>query len=61
MYKTIEKSRETKLAYMDKNLGRRRHLFHLVNPSPWPLLTSISSLFFVSGLAFYMHNVSYGG
>ena len=27
-----------------------KHPFHLVSPSPWPLLGSISALFFVSGL-----------
>jgi len=27
-----------------------KHPFHLVSPSPWPLLGSVSALFFVSGL-----------
>jgi len=27
-----------------------KHPFHLVKPSPWPLFSSISALFFVSGL-----------
>lgn len=30
-----------------------KHPFHLVSSSPWPLLASTSSLFFVSGLVFY--------
>lgn len=38
-----------------------RHLFHLVNPSPWPWLVSFSLLMLVSGLAFYMHKVAYSG
>lgn len=42
-------------------MNSRRHLFHLVNPSPWPLLISMSAFFFVSGIAFYIHDVSYGG
>lgn len=42
-------------------MGTRSHCFHIVNPSPWPFLSSFSSLFFVSGLAFYMHNVKFGG
>lgn len=27
-----------------------KHPFHLVSPSPWPLLGSVSALFLVSGL-----------
>lgn len=42
-------------------MNSRRHLFHLVNPSPWPLLISFSALFFASGVAFYLHDVTYGG
>jgi len=40
---------------------RKRHLFHILPLSPWPFLTGVSALFFVSGLAFFMHNVKYGG
>lgn len=39
----------------------RRHLFHLVHPSPWPILVSFSALFFASAIAFYMHKVPYAG
>jgi len=39
----------------------RRHLFHLVNPSPWPILSSFSALYLLSGIAYYMHNVVFGG
>lgn len=39
----------------------KRHLFHLVNPSPWPFVVSIGVLLFTSGLAFYMHRVALGG
>lgn len=38
-----------------------QHLFHSVNPSPWPILASFSLLAVVSGLAFYMHQVEFGG
>ena len=41
-------------------MGSRRHLFHIVNPSPWPILSSFSAFYLVSGLAFYMHNVDFG-
>jgi len=33
-----------------------KHPFHLVKPSPWPLLGSISALLFVSGLVFSWSN-----
>lgn len=42
-------------------MGSRRHLYHLVNASPWPFFVSTSSLFFVSGAAFYMHKVLFAG
>jgi len=29
-----------------------KHPFHLVTPSPWPLLGSVSALFLVTGLVF---------
>merc|ERR1719187_1473915 len=33
-----------------------KHPFHLVSPSPWPLLGSLSALFFVCGLAMSWSN-----
>ncbi len=39
----------------------KRHLFHLVKPSPWPFMVSISLFLLTSGLAFYMHRISLGG
>jgi heme/copper-type cytochrome/quinol oxidase subunit 3 len=38
----------------------RKHLFHIVDPSPWPFLTALSAFFFVTGLAFYMHRIDGG-
>lgn len=38
-----------------------RHLFHSVNPSPWPLLASFSLLIIAPGPAFYTHKVAYSG
>jgi len=35
-------------------------LFHLVNSSPWPVITAIGIFFFVSGLGFYMHRIMNG-
>jgi len=42
-------------------MGRKRHLFHILPLSPWPIVSALSAFFFVSGLAFYMHKVELGG
>jgi cytochrome c oxidase subunit 3 len=39
----------------------QKHLFHLVEPSPWPLFSAFGALFFTSGFAFYMHRLEYSG
>jgi len=39
----------------------RKHLFHIVDPSPWPIITALSAFFMLSGLAFYMHRIAFGG
>lgn len=36
------------------------HPFHLVDPSPWPLVTSISALLTATGAAMYMHGFQNG-
>ena len=36
------------------------HPFHLVNPSPWPALGSLSLLLFTLGLAMFMHHHAAG-
>lgn len=38
----------------------KRHLYHLVDRSPWPLTTSMGALFLTSGLVCYMHRVQSG-
>lgn len=38
-----------------------KHSYHLVNPSPWPILTSFSALVLTSGAVLYMHSYSNGG
>jgi len=35
--------------------------FHLVDPSPWPILLSFSLLNLTIGAVAYMHGFSYGG
>lgn len=41
--------------------SRKRHLFHILDPSPWPIISAFSAFFFLSGLAFYMHRINFGG
>jgi cytochrome c oxidase subunit 3 len=36
------------------------HDYHLVNPSPWPILASFSLLFVTVGAVLFMHAVKYG-
>lgn len=40
--------------------GHQNHPYHLVNPSPWPLLTSFSMLTFVVGGALALHKQPIG-
>lgn len=40
--------------------SRRTHLYHMVDPSPWPLVAALGGFFFLSGLAFSFHRIAYG-
>ncbi len=40
--------------------GAKNHQFHIVNPSPWPLIGSFSALAMFGGLVAYMHKVPWG-
>lgn len=40
---------------MDLKWRRQIHPFHIVNPSPWPLLTAMSVLFTLFGFVLFMH------
>tara|TARA_X000000368_G_scaffold416929_2_gene411978 strand:- start:4355 stop:5197 length:843 start_codon:yes stop_codon:yes gene_type:complete len=35
--------------------SKKKHEYHLVNPSPWPIFGAFSTLFLVSGGILYMH------
>ena len=39
----------------------QRHPYHLVDPSPWPLVASFGAFMATSGGVMYMHNYSGGG
>lgn len=40
---------------------KQRHLFHLVDPSPWPLVSSMGALTLTTGGVMYMHSFAGGG
>ena len=39
----------------------QRHTFHLVDPSPWPLVASIGALTITNGAVLYFHSYENGG
>jgi len=41
--------------------NKQKHPFHLVDPSPWPLLGSLGALASTLGGVMYMHSLTYGG
>ena len=45
--------------------GKQEHPFHIIDPSPWPLVGAFAGLFFAVGMILYMHDVTvwglYGG
>jgi cytochrome c oxidase subunit 3 len=42
------------------NISVQKHPFHLVDPSPWPIVVSFSSLALLTGAVMYMHAYSSG-
>ncbi|KAF8223974.1 cytochrome c oxidase, subunit III [Tricholoma matsutake] len=47
---------------MKININKFQHFpFHLVDPSPWPILLSFSLLNLTIGAVLYMHGYYYGG
>jgi cytochrome c oxidase subunit 3 len=41
--------------------GIQRHSYHLVDLSPWPLLSSLNAVGLTVGLVMYMHRIIWGG
>jgi hypothetical protein len=37
------------------NLDKKRHLFHLVDPSPWPLFGSLGAFFVTVNAVLFFH------
>lgn len=46
---------------MLKGKNNQRHAFHIVDPSPWPLIAAMSALMFTFGTVMYLHGYSGGG
>jgi len=46
---------------MSAGTGIQRHPYHLVDPSPWPILAGLSAFALTTGLVMYMHNYIGGG
>ena len=68
LIKFINKKREQKFmsqSFINKSENfkylKTRHSFHLVDPSPWPLVASLGAYFATSGGVCYMHNFTGGG
>lgn len=38
----------------------KRHLYHLVDRSPWPLVSAMGALLLTTGLVVYMHRIQFG-
>jgi len=39
----------------------KKHLFHIVDPSPWPIISALGAFFMLSGVVFYIHDIFFGG
>jgi len=46
---------------MATSANKMKHQFHLVNPSAWPLLASLSMLAVTGGTVMFMHKIANGG
>lgn len=46
---------------MEKQKNKFRHPYHLVTPSPWPLVTSLYLASLAMNLALYLHTYEYAG
>lgn len=40
--------------------NKRNHLYHLVDPSPWPIVSAVAGFLLLSGLGFCFSRIEYG-
>ena len=61
---TISKKRDfiTQLQHKEQfKYLKTKHAFHLVDPSPWPLIAALGAFMFTTGMVAYMHRFIGGG
>src|SRR3546814_11389190 len=51
---TAARTRKT----MSNAHAEQKHPYHLVDPSPWPVVGSVAALVLALGLLFYMHDIT---
>lgn len=39
---------------------KRNHLYHLVDQSPWPIVSAMAGFLLLSGLGFWFHRIQFG-
>lgn len=62
MYSSLFQNGKTGTRLLSSNTTSvKTHPYHLVDPSPWPALTSLSALWLAIGLVLYFHKYSSGG
>ena len=67
-FKSVSEKREFSIISKNNTISneqfkylKTRHTWHLVDPSPWPLVASLGAFFMTSGGVLYMHNFVGGG
>ena len=58
------KKRDSVISYQYKEQFKylkTKHAFHLVDPSPWPLVAALGAFMFTTGMVLYMHRFFGGG
>ena len=52
---------KNKINNIVRNASTHKHTFHLVTPSPWPILTSFAALILTVGAVMYFQGYKFGG
>lgn len=62
LIRNVESCKRSKLKNRKGNkVKTERSPFHLVDPSPWPIVTATGAVSLTSGSVLYMHGVDFGG